>query len=58
MGNGVYYPIPVHQLPSFGKEINLPNTKVVAEQALSIPVHPLLTQEELHTIVEVINEWH
>ena len=58
IGNGVYYPIPVHQLPSFGKEINLPNTKVVAEQALSIPVHPLLTQEELHTIVEVINEWH
>ena len=58
IGNGVYYPIPVHQLPSFGKEIDLRNTKVVAEQALSIPVHPLLTQEELHTIVEVINEWH
>ncbi len=57
IGNGVYYPIPVHQLPSFGKEIDLPNTKTVAEQALSIPVHPLLTQEELHTIVEVINAW-
>ncbi len=58
IGNGVYYPIPVHELPSFDKEIDLPNTKTAAQQALSIPVHPLLTSEELHRIVEVMNEWH
>ncbi len=57
IGNGVYYPTPVHELPSFGKEIDLPNTKTAAQQALSIPVHPLLTQDELNTIVEVINAW-
>ena len=57
IGNGVYYPIPVHQLPSFDKKIDLPNTRTAADQALSIPVHPLLTQEELHRIVEVINTW-
>ena len=57
IGNGVYYPIPVHELPSFGKDIDLPNTKAVAQQALSIPVHPLLTQNELITITEVINAW-
>ena len=57
IGNGVYYPIPVHQLPSFDKKIDLPNTRTAAEQALSIPVHPLLTREELHRIVEVINTW-
>ena len=57
IGNGVYYPIPVHQLPSFNKKIDLPNTRTAADQALSIPVHPLLTQEELHRIVEVINTW-
>mgnify|MGYP002876066649 CR=1 FL=1 len=57
IGNGVYYPIPVHELPSFGRQIDLPNTKAAAQQALSIPVHPLLTQDELDTIVEVINSW-
>jgi len=57
IGNGVYYPTPVHELPSFGKDIDLPNTKAVAQQALSIPVHPLLTQDELNMIVEVINAW-
>jgi len=58
IGNGVYYPIPVHELPSFGKQIDLPNTKAAAKQALSIPVHPLLTSEELNRIVEVMNEWY
>ena len=58
VGNGVYYPIPVHELPSFGKQIDLPNTKAAAKQALSIPVHPLLTSEELNKIVEVMNEWY
>ena len=58
IGNGVYYPIPVHELPSFGKLIDLPNTKAAAKQALSIPVHPLLTSEELNRIVEVMNEWY
>ena len=58
IGNGVYYPTPVHQLPSFSKEIDLPNTKEAAEQALSIPIHPLLTSEELNRIVEVMNEWN
>ena len=58
IGNGVYYPIPVHELPSFSKQIDLPNTKAAAKQALSIPVHPLLTSEELNRIVEVMNEWY
>ncbi len=57
IGNGVYYPTPVHELPSFGKEINLPNTTVATQQALSIPVHPLLTEDQLNTIVEAVNSW-
>ncbi|MBC95825.1 aminotransferase DegT [bacterium] len=57
IGNGVYYPTPVHELPSFGKEINLPNTNVATQQALSIPVHPLLTEDQLNTIVEAVNSW-
>ena len=55
VGNGVYYPIPVHQLQSFGLNFDLPNTTSACNEVLSIPVHPALTQGELETVVEVIN---
>lgn len=55
VGNGVYYPIPVHRLPSFGLTFDLPNTTSAANEVLSIPVHPALSQSDLETIVSVIN---
>ena len=55
VGNGVYYPIPVHQLPSFGHTFDLPETTSAAAQVLSIPVHPALSQNDLETVVSVIN---
>lgn len=56
VGNGVYYPTPIHRLPSFGLELDLPVTERVAAQVLSLPVHPALTQDNLETIVSVVNE--
>ena len=41
--SGVYYTTPVHELPSFGKDIDLPNTKAVAQQALSMIRSPTST---------------
>jgi perosamine synthetase len=55
VGNGVYYPIPVHRLPSFGLTFDLPNTTSAANEVLSIPVHPALSQADLETIVSVVN---
>ena len=55
VGNGVYYPIPVHQLPSFGHTFDLPETTRAANEVLSIPVHPSLSQGDLETIVSVVN---
>ncbi len=55
VGNGVYYPIPVHELASFGFNLELPETARASKEVLSIPVHPSLSQEELETIVFVIN---
>ena len=55
VGNGVYYPIPVHHLPSFDLKFDLPNTTAACNEVISIPVHPSLTQHELETVVEVIN---
>jgi len=56
VGSGVYYPTPIHRLPSFKSELNLPETELVIKECVSLPVHPSLTQDELKTIVEVVNE--
>ena len=42
VGSGVYYPVPVHALPSFGLELDLPVTARVAAEVISLPVHPAL----------------
>jgi dTDP-4-amino-4,6-dideoxygalactose transaminase len=55
VGNGVYYPTPIHRLPSFALELDLPQTELAAAQVLSLPVYPSLTQGELETIVEAVN---
>lgn len=55
VGSGVYYPTPIHRLPSFRLDLDLPNTETAAAQALSLPVYPALTQGELETIVEAVN---
>jgi perosamine synthetase len=56
VGSGVYYPTPVHRLPSFGLATDLPVTEQVARECLSLPVHPSLTQANLETIVSAVNE--
>ena len=55
VGSGVYYPTPVHKLPSFGLSFDLPETTRACKEVLSIPVHPSLSQGDLETIVSVIN---
>ena len=55
VGNGVYYPIPVHKLPSFGLTFDLPETTSAAKEVLSIPVHPALSHGDLEVVVSVIN---
>jgi perosamine synthetase len=56
VGNGVYYPTPIHRLPSFRLSLDLPSTELAAKQVLSLPVYPSLTQGDLETIVETVNE--
>jgi dTDP-4-amino-4,6-dideoxygalactose transaminase len=55
VGSGVYYPTPIHRLPSFRLELDLPQTELAASQVLSLPVYPGLTEGELETIVEAVN---
>lgn len=55
VGYGVYYPTPVHRLPSFDLQLDLPETRLAAAEVLSLPVRPDLSDAELDTIVAAVN---
>jgi len=55
--SGVYYPTPVHRLPSMRRfaDVELPETDRAAAEVLSLPVHPHLSQRDLEMIVTGVN---
>ena len=59
IGATVYYDPPVHKTPyyqnlqSFSKDDTLPNTDWACHHALSLPVHPLVTENDLRKILNV-----
>jgi dTDP-4-amino-4,6-dideoxygalactose transaminase len=55
VGSGVYYPIPNHRLPSFGLDLDLPETERAAREVISLPVHPSLSSDDLERVVEAVN---
>ena len=58
VGTGVYYPIPNHELTSlstYAPAEVLTVTREVAQQVISLPVHPSLSQGDLERIVTAVN---
>ncbi|SDU86662.1 DegT/DnrJ/EryC1/StrS family aminotransferase [Jiangella alkaliphila] len=55
VGCGVYYPIPNHRLPSFARDLDLPETERAAAEVISLPVHPSLSADDLDRIVTAVN---
>ena len=55
IGSAVIYPVPIHKQPYYqelGYTDSLPISEKVAVEVLSIPVHPDLTNQDLQTIVQ------
>ena len=60
IGTGIYYPLPIHKQPVYrdlGYNDNLPECDKAAGEALSLPVHPGVSKDDLKTIVECIKNW-
>jgi dTDP-4-amino-4,6-dideoxygalactose transaminase len=59
VGTGIFYPVPAHKqthLQELGYgELSLPVAEKVSREVLSLPVHPLLSQTDLETIVREVN---
>ena len=57
IGSSVIYPVPIHKQPYYqklGYTDSLPVSEKVADEVLSVPVHPALTNQDLQTIVQVL----
>ena len=52
----IYYPTPVHKLPSYGSEISQPIAEKVCRQVLSIPISPSLSKRNRSFIANSLND--
>lgn len=55
IGAGTFYSRPIHRLPPFASDLELPQTVRAAAECLSLPVHPSVSESDLHRIVEAVN---
>jgi dTDP-4-amino-4,6-dideoxygalactose transaminase len=56
IGATAYYSTPIHRTPFYNKKINLPITDWAASTVMSIPVHPLVSENNLHYISKTIHQ--
>lgn len=51
---GVYYPVPIHRLPAYDLDDDLPQTSRAAREVLSLPVHPALSAAHIEQITSSV----
>jgi dTDP-4-amino-4,6-dideoxygalactose transaminase len=60
VGTAVHYPVPVHRQPLYVNlgygSISIPVAEAAAEQVLSLPVHPALSDADLDRIVDSVRK--
>ena len=60
IGSGVYYPVPLHLQPIYsslgGKTGDLPVAEQAAHEALSLPIYPEMTMEQVDRVVYAVAE--
>ncbi|MCD4671117.1 MAG: DegT/DnrJ/EryC1/StrS family aminotransferase [Anaerolineaceae bacterium] len=61
IGTMIYYPVPIHKQTfyqeEYGYDQHLPETEKAADEVLSLPVHPLVTDDEMAHIVKSVNHF-
>lgn len=61
IGNDVYYPIPVHRQACYrdivDPALRLPESERAAEEVLSLPVHPGLSEADLAAVAAAVNRF-
>lgn len=55
----IHYPIPPHKQACYKQysHLSLPITEAIHSQVLSLPISPVMTQEEVETVIKLINQF-
>lgn len=60
VGAGVHYPVPLHMQPAYEyleyQPGDLPSARQAAEEVLSLPMYPELTEEQIRKVVDTLRE--
>lgn len=56
IGASVYYSPPVHKTPFYNKKLKLPVTEWASSNVISLPVHPLVSEQNLHQIAKILRQ--
>jgi len=57
----IYYPLPVHAQPAYAylgyRTGQFPVAEELCGAVLSLPLHPLLTGEQVDYVAEIVGQW-
>lgn len=61
ISSGIYFPVPLHLQKAYEKlghkKGDMPGAEFIAEHTLTLPMFPELEDEEINTVIEVVNRW-
>ena len=50
----VFYPVPIHRLPAYDLDLDLPATENATREVLSLPVRPSLDEDDVQHVAESV----
>jgi len=55
----IHYPIPPHKQKAFKEwnSLSFPITEKIHNEVLSLPISPILTEEEVSFVIEILNRY-
>lgn len=55
----IHYPIPPHKQKAYQEwnQLSFPITEKIHDEVISLPISPVLTEDEVKYVVDVVNEW-
>jgi len=56
--SAVHYPVPVHLMPYIQDPPGLPQTERAVDEILSLPMHPLMTDEEVSAVIDGVRSFY
>mgnify|MGYP003318636392 CR=1 FL=1 len=57
VGNGNFYPVPLHKQKAFDTNITLPISEMLASETVCLPIYPELTVEEIEYVILKVKEF-